>query len=101
MKCENCNSEITFWMTLKQSTPFRFKCSVCKAKYKVSTPRMKTIFLAIVLLFAGLAIGLDIGTEKFGIVFATPFILLMVSIWLLLEVWTNRYISKYGKFTRK
>lgn len=48
MKCENCGSDFTFWMALKQGTPFRFKCSKCKARYKVSTPRMKLIFLCFI-----------------------------------------------------
>jgi hypothetical protein len=100
MKCKNCNSEITFWMGLKQPTPFRFKCSKCKTKYKVSTPRMMTIFIGVIVLFAELTLGLCIGTYKLGVSFSIPFLLLMIGILLMLEVWTHKYISKFGTFTR-
>jgi hypothetical protein len=100
MKCDNCKSEITFWMALKQPTPFRFKCSRCKAKYRVSTPRMKTILVGVVVLFVGLTLGLLFGTDELGFVFAIPFFFFMVGVWLMLEAWTHKYISNHGVFTK-
>jgi hypothetical protein len=100
MKCENCNNDLTFWMAFKQPTPFRFKCSRCKTKYKVSTPYMMAIFVAVVVLFAGLALGFLTGTETLGITFAIPFVALMIGVWLLLELWIYKYISRKGTFKR-
>ncbi|MCK5644501.1 MAG: hypothetical protein KAJ19_27125 [Gammaproteobacteria bacterium] len=100
MKCGNCDTEITFWMGLKQLTPFRFKCSECKAQYKVSTPRMPVIFVVVVVLSAVLCLGLCIGAIELGVVFAIPFLFLMVGIWLMLEAWIHKYISGFGTFTR-
>lgn len=100
MKCNNCNTEITLWMSLKQLTPFRFKCSLCKVRYKVSTPRMTFIFVGVIALFVALACGLWLGAGKFGAVFAVPFIALIIGGWLLLEAWMHNYISRLGTFTR-
>ena len=100
MNCDNCNTEITFWMLLKQPTPFRFKCSECKARYKISTPHMMAISVGVVVLSFGLTLGCCIGTVVLGVVFVLPFFLLMVGIWLMLEAWTYKYVSKFGTFTR-
>jgi hypothetical protein len=100
MKCENCNTEITFLMALRQPTPFRFKCSKCKARYRVSAPYMKAITIGVIIVFATLTFGLWIGAKNFGIVFAGPFAVLMVGIWLMLEIWTCKYISTQGTLTR-
>jgi hypothetical protein len=98
MKCENCNAEMTLWMGLKQLTPFRYKCSNCKEKYKVSTLHNVAIITGVIVLFAGLALGLCIGTFKFGAIFTVPFLLL--GIWFALEVWTHKYILNVGIFSR-
>ncbi|GEM_PF-1639219 len=100
MKCENCGAEITFSMALRQPTPFRLRCSRCKAKYRISAPHTKRIFVGVCLLFAALAVGLVEGTVRLGLVFFVPFLVLMVAIWLRLEVWFRRYISAKGSLTR-
>lgn len=99
MKCPECSAEITFWMALKQPTPFRFKCSKCKAKYAVSTPRMVSITIGIAAIFIVLTVGLLEGTDEFGAIFFVPFFLLMLGLWLALEVWLQKYISKFGTLT--
>jgi len=53
-----------------------------------------------VVLFAGLTLGLCIGADELGVVFALAFLLLMVGIWLMLEAWTHKYICRCGTFTR-
>ena len=100
MKCKNCNAEITFLRVLKQPSPFRFKCSECKAKYKVSTPGMTAILVGVVVAFFGLTAGLCTVTEELGVLFSIPYIAIMIGAWLVLEVWTHRYISRRGTFTR-
>jgi len=100
MKCENCSAEITFWMALRTPTPFRFKCPKCKTKYRVSTPGMKAIFLGTILASCGLSFGFVLGTFELGAVFAVPYVLLVIGLWLLLEVWTCKYMSKYATLTR-
>ena len=61
---------------------------------------MMAVFVAVVILFAGLSLGFLIGTETLGITFAIPFIALMVGVWLVLELWIYKYISKKGTFKR-
>ncbi len=100
MKCENCGSDFTFWMALKQGTPFRFKCSKCKARYKVSTPRMKLIFCVLFMLSIGLSIGVGFGAANLGDVLLIPFFFFMIGSWLLFEILIYRYISTHGTFTR-
>ena len=100
MKCQNCETEITFWMDLRQPTPFRFECSHCKARFRVSTPHMNAIVVGVILLTAGLTIGLIVGTVNLGIFFFAPFFALMIGFWLGLEVWAHRYMSANGRFTR-
>ena len=94
MKCENCGSDITFWMALKQVTPFRFKCSKCKARYKVSTPHMKLIFCVL----CGLSIGFGFGAANLGDFLSFFFIL--IGSGLIFEILIHRYISAHGTFTR-
>jgi hypothetical protein len=100
MKCQNCNTEISFVMGLKQPTPFRFKCSKCEARYKVSTPHMVAICVSQGVLVAGLALGLCFGTDRWGIMFTLPFVALMAGVFLAVELWMHKYISKRGIFTR-
>ena len=100
MKCEICNTEITFWMALKQPTPFRFKCSNCKTKYRVSTPRMKAVFVVMCVLFFGFGLGLALAAHHFGIIYAAPLLIPMIVIWFALELWTHHCISARGTLTR-
>ena len=85
---------------LKQPTPFHFKCAHCNARYKVETPRMKKIVAGIVFLLLIFTLGLLVGTKKFGVAFLAPFLVFLSGILLALEVWTQRYISKNGKFIK-
>jgi hypothetical protein len=100
MRCENCNAEWTFWIALKQLTSFRFKCSKCKAKYKISTPWMPLICVGVCFFFIGLCVLSGFCAENLGVVYLIPCFLLYVVIWMWLEILTYRYISKYGTFTR-
>jgi heme A synthase len=100
MKCKNCNAEITFLMALKQLSPFRFKCSTCKAKYNVSTPGMMAIFVGVVGLSFGLAFGLRAVTETPGVMLTIPYLAFIICVWLGLEAWIHKYISRRGTFTR-
>jgi hypothetical protein len=61
---------------------------------------MRTIFFAVCVLFVGLALGLIIGAQHFGAIFAVPFLILMLCVWMALEVWTHKYISSKGILTR-
>ncbi len=100
MKCENCEIDITFWAMVKQPTPFRFKCAHCNARYKVETPYMKRIIVGIVFLLLVLAIGLLEGSKRLGVAFLVPFLVFLTGLLLALEVWTQKYIFKKGKFIK-
>lgn len=100
MKCANCGFEFTFWVSLKQPSPFRYRCPCCKTRYRVRMPCMKSIVCGVVLLFACLTFGLLYGSETHGILFFAPFLILMIAIWLSLEFWTHNYIARNGQFTQ-
>ncbi len=99
MKCDNCGTEITFWMSLKQPTPFRFKCSRCKTKYRVSAPYIKTLTLAIVFMAVVLSVALLARIEQFGIEFVVSALLLLV-IGCVLEVLWYIYIMRKGTLSK-
>ena len=61
---------------------------------------MTAIFIGVIVLFAGLTLELCIGTDKLGAIFAVPFLLLMIGILLVIEIWSQKYIFNYGTFTR-
>lgn len=61
---------------------------------------MTLFFVLVILLFAGLTVVFLEGAIKFGIIFWLPFLGVATGIWLALEVWAHRYISKRGVFTR-
>ena len=97
MKCEKCGAEMTFWSALNQLTPFRFKCSNCKTKYRAILPYMKIRTFVFCVLFVLLGVLLSIGTEVFGIVFLALFLLLMLVILIAEEFAMYRAISQKGK----
>lgn len=61
IKCLNCSSDLTFWVSLRQSSPFRYRCPHYKTRYKVITPKMKLITFGVVILFLCLASTLIYG----------------------------------------
>jgi len=61
---------------------------------------MTAIVVGGVALFAVLGVLLGIGTHEPGAIFVAPFLLFMVEIWLALEAWTHKYISRFAIFTR-
>ena len=61
---------------------------------------MMAVFVAVVILFAGLTLGFLIGLEALGITFAIPFIAFVIGVWFMLELWIYKYISRKGTFTR-
>ena len=99
MNCDNCQTEFTFGMALKQPTPFRFTCSKCKTKYDVKTPYMKTIFIGAIGLGVLFAIGLFAGMTSYDSGFILPYTLFFAVILLALEYWGHKYISARGQFT--
>ena len=56
------------------------------------------IILGVILLFIVLAYGL-IRAYELGAFFFIPSILFTVGIYLALELWSNRYIAKFGTLT--
>ncbi len=100
MKCENCETKITFWMTQRQPTPFRFKCATCKAVYRVSTPGMAVILLGVLGVVLCLSLVLGFGWETLGAYFAIPFLLFILAVGFGIEVLLYNYISMNGQFTR-
>lgn len=101
MKCSSCGTELTFREGLKQPTPFRWRCSRCKALYRIETPWMKPMAVGVFALFALLAWGLASGTEKFGLAFLFPYVFFCLGVLLSLEILMFRYIIKNGTFTAK
>ncbi|MFC1813849.1 hypothetical protein ACFL03_14280 [Thermodesulfobacteriota bacterium] len=61
---------------------------------------MKRIMVGIVFLLFILTIGLLEGPKRFGVAFLGPYLVLLSGILLALEVWTQRYIFKKGKFIK-
>ena len=100
MRCSNCDSEITLWMAMKQPTPFRFSCSVCKTRYKVSTPGMTAIFAVVVVLFALLTVANYFVAMIRGYGYGALFLLGIVIIAFFMEGWMNEYIGRAGTFTK-
>ena len=100
MNCENCETKITFWMTQRQPTPFRYKCSTCKAVYRVSTPGMPVIVLGVIGVTLCLSLVLGFGWDILGAYFAIPFLVFILGVGFGIEVLLFNYISMNGKFTR-
>ena len=96
-QCPSCGTKITLWMSLWQATPFRFKCSTCRAGYLVSTPRMK---LAFAIFVAGLAIQTSVIValaNQTSLLTLIPGGLLYLGTIALAEVWTHRRILRHGR----
>ena len=99
-QCENCDTEVTFWMMQKQFTPFRYKCSSCNAQYRIDTPGMPLVLVAEFLIVVAMALLLGFGGETFGLVFVVPFVVVILCVGFGVEVWVQKYIAKNGTFTR-
>ena len=97
-QCENCGAEVTFWMMQKQPTPFRFKCSTCKARYRISTPGMNLVILGVVLIMMVMALILGFGGERYGLVFVIPCVAVIFCMGFGIEMWVQKYIGKNGQF---
>ncbi|MBW3565559.1 MAG: hypothetical protein KY459_12605 [Acidobacteria bacterium] len=98
--CPQCEAPITFWRHLRQPTPFRYRCSSCNTKFRLETPRMKTIFLAVCLLFAVLGATFVIGLQQWGVGFGIGFGIVIIGVLLALEVWAQRLITAGATFTK-
>ena len=96
--CPHCDTEITFWTALKQPTPFRFKCSKCKTKYTVAAPHVRGITFGAVLCGILLGFGFFL-TFMLGAFFFYTFFVFAVGIWLTLELWSLKYIARFGTLT--
>ncbi len=97
-QCENCGTEITFWMMQKQPTPFRYKCAGCKSRYRIETPGMFIIVGVVVVLTIAMALGLGFGAEIWGLTFVIPCVLVIFVIGFCLELWVQKYIARKGNF---
>ena len=98
-ECENCGTEITFWMMQKQPTPFRYTCTACKSRYRIETPGMPVIVCVLVLVIVALALSLGFGAMYWGIKFALPYVLVIIGVGFCIEVWMQRYIARNGIFS--
>jgi hypothetical protein len=96
--CKNCGTEVTFWMMQKQLTPFRFKCSTCRAQYRISTPGMHLVMVGLVLIMLVMALILGFGGEHYGLVFVIPCVAVIFCMGFGIEVWVQKLIAKKGQF---
>ena len=99
IKCMKCGEVCSILTSIKQPTPFKYRCPSCKTKYRLKTPWMKSILLGISILFFSLTIALLFGSEKYGFIVFVPGFIIMVIIWLSLELWTHNYIAQKSQFT--
>ena len=98
-KCPNCNADVTFGMALKQPTPFRLKCSCCGCKYRLQTPFMRLIAVAVspgVILLPSMPLLGALWLGFWSLCFSIP---ILIAAWLALEWATYRYILRRGRFT--
>lgn len=100
MKCESCQSEITFFMALRQALPHRFRCPRCDARYRVKAPRLGLIVTGIIAIFAVLVYQFALGMSVHGPSFIIPFLIVTVMIWLVFEFLLHRHITLNGQLIR-
>ena len=99
-RCEQCDTEVTFWMMQNQPTPFRFKCPHCKTVYRISTPGMKRIVLGTIVLLTVVSLVLGFGGKAYGLYFIIPWSLVIILAGFRIELWLHNYILKNGTFTQ-
>src|SRR5882672_11688083 len=92
-KCPQCRSEVTFWIALKQLTPFRFKCPHCRLRCRVCTPYMPLIFIGVCSAALLGALGVGLGIIHYGFITLSLAMPLLIALWIGLEVLTHRYIT--------
>lgn len=96
-RCPNCNADITFWMGLKQPTPFRLKCSRCETEYALHAPFMSLIAV-LVTIGAVLAVGMTgLGVIWLGFWTLWLSIPMLIAACLALEWATYCYVMSQGK----
>jgi hypothetical protein len=98
VKCPNCDAAITFWTSLKQLTPIRFKCPKCRTKFKVLLPFVWWFLTSVSVASAMLPIGVLLGMELIGPVSLLVTVPLLVAGAMTLELWCHRYITRRGRF---
>jgi hypothetical protein len=96
-RCPGCNAKVTFWMALKQGTPFRFQCGRCGSKYRVHTPFMSFVFVGVCCAIFLLIVSVYLAVVMLGIAFLIPCMPVLIAAWIALEVWTHRYIIRKGR----
>jgi len=99
MICSNCDTKITFLTSLKQPTPYRYKCGNCKTRFKVRTPGMNMFMALVVFLFVLLTVGMMNVYFSFGMLLAVPMIVFMIALWMIIEVLTHSFIMEKGVFS--
>lgn len=98
-RCPDCGAAVTFWVTLRQRTPFRFKCGKCRAECRVLTPMFSVAFAAVVAVSILVFVAIILSLLRYG---ARALLLIIPSAawWIALEIWTHRYIQANGRFER-
>ncbi len=98
--CPNCDADVTFWVALKQPTPFWFTCARCRSKYRVQTPFMRLVFVAVVCVGSLFVFAVYLAIERLGFVVLVACVPILVAAWFALELWTYRYIKRRGTFVQ-
>lgn len=96
--CPKCNADVTFWMGIKQSTPFRFKCDRCKSEYNVRTPFMRLIFAGAICATSLFVFAVCVGVWKIGAKVLLPSVPLWPAGWIAIELLIHRYVKQRGRF---
>ena len=100
MKCANCETKITFWKSLRQQNPFRYRCPRCKTKHRVSAPYIKTLVAILGSLSLALGFALAAGFDTFGPDFTLPALGFLIGFLVVAELFWYRYITRKGKLLR-
>jgi len=99
--CPKCSADVTFWMGMKQSTPFRFKCDRCKSQYNVQTPFMGLIFAGTICATSLFVFAVCIGVWKLGIKILLPSVPLWLAAWVAMELLMHSYVKRRGRFVAR
>ncbi len=95
--CPHCHAAITIWTSIKQTTPFRFKCPQCNSLSRVYTPLMRLIFVGVLCGTPLCVLGIAVVVMMFGLVILSTAVPLLFMAWLALEIWTHYYIARNGR----
>ena len=86
--CPSCGGRLNFWTALKAPTPFRLRCTHCKAALKVVLPGLWALMVVICALFILLGIGTVYAFLRHGWPYFFAGLSALLFLWLIIEIFT-------------